>query len=186
MFFRFILILLFYASTLFASEASIMSDSSTGESLVDKTIESINKILKSTKLPTISLFLKRIAKVESHYGEHALTFRDGYYGGIWQVDRIAFEETKNTKAHPKLKKLHHALAIRSHRISALKKRLDWQTIDWKESRKAFISCLAARLYLATIPESVPDSLNGQAQYWKKYYNTSQGQGTEKHFIEVNS
>jgi len=32
---------------------------------------------------------------------------------------------------------------------------------------------------------VPDSLEDQAKYWKKYYNTVAGAGTVEHFIEAN-
>ena len=41
-----------------------------------------------------------------------------------------------------------------------------------------------RLHYRRIPSKLPSSLKGQAQYWKKYYNTEGGKGDPEHFIEV--
>ncbi|KKL97553.1 hypothetical protein LCGC14_1833310, partial [marine sediment metagenome] len=46
--------------------------------------------------------------------------------------------------------------------------------------------LAARLFLLTIPEEIPDTLEGQAVYWKKHYNTPLGKGTARKFVKANS
>ena len=42
---------------------------------------------------------------------------------------------------------------------------------------------AARLQYYRVPEEIPTTLNGQAKYWKKYWNTELGKGTEQEFIE---
>ena len=38
-------------------------------------------------------FMDRVASKESDNGLNPGTYRDGYYGGIYQVDRIGFEDT---------------------------------------------------------------------------------------------
>lgn len=45
-----------------------------------------------------------------------------------------------------------------------------------------------RLHYRRVPASLPESsdLEGQANYWKKYYNSYLGKGTIKHFMEANS
>ena len=45
-----------------------------------------------------------------------------------------------------------------------------------------------RLHYRRVPSALPagDNLEGQARYWKKYYNSDLGKGTVKHFMEANS
>ena len=44
-----------------------------------------------------------------------------------------------------------------------------------------------RLHYRRVPSALPKAsdLKGQAEYWKKYYNTVKGKGTIKHFMEMN-
>jgi hypothetical protein len=44
--------------------------------------------------------------------------------------------------------------------------------------------IMARLHYRRVPERLPeaDDLEGMADYWKKYYNTEEGQGTTAEFI----
>lgn len=42
---------------------------------------------------------------------------------------------------------------------------------------------AARLQYYRVPETIPETLSGQAAYWKKYWNTEHGKGTEKQYSE---
>lgn len=44
------------------------------------------------------------------------------------------------------------------------------------------STAAARLQYFRVPEKIPTSLEGQAAYWKKYWNTELGKGTEQEFV----
>ena len=45
----------------------------------------------------------------------------------------------------------------------------------------------ARVHYYRVPAPLPeaDDLEGQAQYWKKWYNTELGKGTVEHFMELN-
>ena len=44
-----------------------------------------------------------------------------------------------------------------------------------------------RLHYRRVPAKLPKAgdLKGQAEYWKKYYNTEKGKGTIEHFIKKN-
>ena len=44
-----------------------------------------------------------------------------------------------------------------------------------------------RLHYRRVPKGLPkaNDLEGQAKYWKKYYNTIEGKGTVEHFINKN-
>ena len=48
----------------------------------------------------------------------------------------------------------------------------------------YATCLARVNYLR-VPKALPDEedLNGMANYWKLYYNTPNGRGTEKEYID---
>ena len=41
----------------------------------------------------------------------------------------------------------------------------------------------ARLKYFRVPNTIPGTLDGQAHYWKQYYNTPQGKGTVQDYIE---
>lgn len=41
---------------------------------------------------------------------------------------------------------------------------------------------AARLQYYRIPEAIPSSVKGQAEYWKKYWNTKLGKGTIEQYV----
>ncbi|WP_286155804.1 hypothetical protein [Parabacteroides goldsteinii] len=41
----------------------------------------------------------------------------------------------------------------------------------------------ARLHYLRLKEAIPTDLPGWARYWKKYYNTPAGRGTEEEFIK---
>ena len=45
-----------------------------------------------------------------------------------------------------------------------------------------------RLHYRRVPDALPKAsdLEGQAKYWKKFYNSHLGRGTIKHFMEANS
>lgn len=71
----------------------------------DVVCEVINKIDKSLIFPGDEKMLRRIAYVESKFGEDRGTYRKGYHGGIWQVDKIGFDDAMNSGSHPKLDQL---------------------------------------------------------------------------------
>ncbi|XP_072042608.1 uncharacterized protein [Amphiura filiformis] len=143
----------------------------------DVTQAVVDAVVQSEIFPADSNFLRRIACVESRDGTDPNTYRDGYDGGIWQVDRIGFEDTQNTAAHPdlvdKFAKIQQAFEI------------DWQTVQWSDLHKPLYSAIAARLFLSNIPKAIPNSADiaGQAAYWKRYYNTAAGVGAEHDFVE---
>jgi hypothetical protein len=46
------------------------------------------------------------------------------------------------------------------------------------------ACLMARLHYLRFPAPVPEGLFAQAGYWKKYYNTVAGAGTEERYRDA--
>ena len=149
----------------------------TGEDAVIKATDTVNKVLGQGD------FLKDIAYVESKYGEDPNTFSDKvqtpgkaaepYYGGIWQVDKIAFEDTKDIKSHPGLAKQHQKIKDELG--------IDWNKVKYQDLTSPLNSALAARLKLMTVPDKIPGDTEGRAAYWKNHYNTGAGKGTSDKF-----
>ncbi|KAL9657932.1 hypothetical protein ABK040_015987 [Willaertia magna] len=144
-----------------------------GEQVVDSALDILQNKLQWLNSNT-RLFMKRVALVESHYGNDPNTYRSGYYGGIWQVDNISFQDTQQPNSHPALKakftELYDKLGI------------IWMERKWTDCTTPLYSLLAARLNLFNIPAAIPTSLADQAYYWKKFYNTNAGKGTVEYFI----
>ena len=147
---------------------------SSGPAVVQATVAQIQE---SGIFPDDRQLLHRIAWVESKDGTDSRTYRRGYHGGIWQVDLVGFKDTQNTASHPGL----------SAKFLQIQQQfnIDWPSVQWEDLRKPLYSALAARLFLSNIPEPIPlaSDVTGQASYWKMYYNTPAGAGTEEKFIE---
>tara|TARA_R110000796_G_scaffold129022_3_gene244690 strand:- start:225 stop:710 length:486 start_codon:yes stop_codon:yes gene_type:complete len=57
----------------------------------------------------------------------------------------------------------------------------WADILEKNIAAAIVHC---RLKYWRVPMRMPNTLEGRAKYWKKYYNTEQGKGTEEKYIDT--
>lgn len=47
----------------------------------------------------------------------------------------------------------------------------------EDLRKPLFSGVFARIRLYLVPAAIPNDIDGQAAYWKKYYNSAEGKGT---------
>ena len=56
--------------------------------------------------------------------------------------------------------------------------------DWSYILETNIAAQIAmcRLHYRRIPKPLPSSIEGQAKYWKKYYNSMAGRGTVEDFL----
>lgn len=46
----------------------------------------------------------------------------------------------------------------------------------------FLSFLFCRLFYKSIPQTIPDTREERAMYWKRHYNTMRGKGSVKHYL----
>ena len=113
--------------------------------------------------------MRRIAYVMSGFGEN---IEDN--GGIWQVSHVAFEDTKDTRAHKRLPRKYDQV------MTAFG--IDWNSVKYKDLDKPFFSALAARLYLSNFPDLIPPAhkIDKQARYWKMYF--MRGGGDDRMFV----
>ena len=136
---------------------------------VDDVIASVESVFPSNG------FLSEIATVESRKGEDPDTYREGYHGGVMQVDKIGFEDTQDTKSHP-------ALVSKFKRIKD-EFGIDWAAASWEDLRDPLHSTIAARLLLSNKEDVIPDTVEGRAKYWKDKYNTVKGKGTTEKYLK---
>ncbi|XP_055954370.1 uncharacterized protein LOC126812474 [Patella vulgata] len=105
-----------------------------GEHVVQAVVDAIRShcIFASDRL-----FLRRLALVQSNDGEDAKTYRDSYHGGIWQVDKEKYEQTRTCPG------------ILEYVCENIKTRLriNWQRTTWRDLRKPLYSGMAASLFI---------------------------------------
>ena len=106
-------------------------------------------------------YVRRVAVVESRDGLDNTTYREGYHGGLWQVDEVLFLATQNTS---------YPILIDKHKLVKMHFDIDWLLLQWIDLRRPLLSALATCLYECTLDEKVPSSINEQAVHYDKYYN----------------
>ena len=140
-----------------------------GRPVVDSAVRAVDAVFGG------GLFLTRIARVESDFGNNPETFRR-ISKGIWQVDPIGFKETRrNTN------KLRKARAKIKSEFG-----IDYMQLNHVDLQKPLYGAIAARLFLLSRARGpLPTTLEGQAKLWKRIYNTAKGDGTVEQFINNN-
>tara|TARA_R110002020_G_scaffold474718_1_gene706858 strand:- start:2843 stop:3331 length:489 start_codon:yes stop_codon:yes gene_type:complete len=120
--------------------------------------------------------------VESRY-EYIRQMGDGPARSFWQVEAATAVDN-----------LAHYL---KHRPKLMSKCADasyvdlkhWQNFDekvWEEILEKNIAAgiVHCRIKYWRVPKRMPNTIEGMANYWKKYYNTEQGKGSPEHFIDA--
>lgn len=124
----------------------------------------------------LELQLLEIAQAESRLGTIKYNPNRGYGLGVWQFDKIAFEEiTNQLRKNPAI--LEKCELILQY--NPLNKTYQDLTTH------ALLACVYARLYLYfRVPEKVGATPEERARQWKKYYNTIKGAGTEAGYLSA--
>ena len=120
--------------------------------------------------------------VESRY-EYTRQMGDGPARSFWQVEPATCVDNlaHYLKHRPKLMK-------RCAEASVVDIK-NWQNFDervWAEILEKNIAAgiVHCRLKYWRVPKRMPNTIEGQADYWKKYYNTEGGKGDPEHFVEA--
>ena len=93
--------------------------------------------------------------------------------GICQFDKKPFYLVRRRAVKKYRKKILSELGV------------DLKLVEWEHLRyNSFLSLLFCRLYYKFIPRPIPESVEGRAKYWKKYYNTYLGKGTVGHYLAM--
>ena len=148
---------------------------------IDSAIEGIQSVFKDPK--HIQTYMKRIAAVESAKGENANTYKvedDGF--GAFQITKTTFRDLQNrlrgeggygnTKVQKWIKPIEKELGI------------DVTKVQFKDMVDPRVASVMARLLLKSSATEIPKTLEGQAELWKKEWNSLSelALGTVKQFI----
>jgi hypothetical protein len=120
--------------------------------------------------------------VESRY-EYIKQIGTGPAKSFWQVEpETAVDNCKNFIANrPELvEKVASILNIDPSNITEPDP-IFW---DWMLHSNNAAGILHCRIKYWRIQEPIQPGVDGLAYYWKKYYNTEQGAGTEQHFKDI--
>jgi hypothetical protein len=111
------------------------------------------------------------AQIESKKGTYPYNPFRNYGLGVFQFDRIGFEDTQ-ARTSPRLKKI-----IRD------KYNIYIDNLSYYDLRfSPLYGAIFARLKYYLVPEKIPDTIQGRALYWYKYYNGG-GAGTQEEAIK---
>ena len=148
-----------------------------GRDVTELAIQKVTSLLPDSE--NAKQLLTEIAQVESNFGTDKDTFNREDSSGIFQIDKIAFEEVQrrlqpDSDVGENLKKYNEILKEELD--------IDLTTAKFSDLKIPLYGAAFARAYLFTVPEALPTTLNSRAAYWKKYYNTSAGAGTPEDYI----
>jgi len=119
--------------------------------------------------------------VESRY-EYIRQMGDGPARSFWQVEPATCVD--NLAHYLK----HRPELMRKCAEASMVDVKHWQNYDervWAEILEKNIAAgiVHCRLKYWRVPKKMPSSVEGQAAYWKKYYNSEGGKGNPEHFVE---
>ncbi len=119
-------------------------------------------------------FIYRIAKAETGAGTIIDRTPKSAGAGPFQHDKRPFYDNQSRYEDQHVKKCISHLGINP-------KTMKWEDLLMDIEKGA----IATRLHFKPIEDEIPKDIVGQAQYWKRWYNTSAGAGSVKHFLEMN-
>ena len=112
------------------------------------------------------------AAQESALGEYIRQLGIGPALGIFQMEPVTFDDiVQNYLAY--YPELYRKIRVVSGVVNLKSEYLEYNL--------ALAICMT-RAHYARVREKIPLNLSGWAGYWKKYYNTPKGRGTEEEFV----
>lgn len=137
--------------------------------------EAIIKILQKLQLPInedVVNLISEIACVESNCGDYIKQI-NGPACGIFQIEPNTAKDIIN-----------NYLAYRTqYKNKVMSTYINSMTIEENLMYNLAFSVALCRIFFLRISESVPNTVEGRAEYWKKYYNTAYGKGTVEDYIK---
>lgn len=111
---------------------------------------------------------------ESNGGEWLKQLSGGPARSAWQIEKSTFKDIINRACMD-----HKEVLGQTAKFSATIDESDYPLIE----RNHKLAIQVARLKYFLCPGAIPKTLEGQAEYWKKYYNTKFGAGSAAKYIE---
>ena len=144
-------------------------------------IDKVNSMYTDAGYNDVGQFMKNMAATESNIGADDL--RDSSFGAT-QIDPIKYQDIIQRATGPEGDK---RVGIANNFLKEQLNRPDFDILGLdltQEEHNPYISAALTRMGLLNIPESVPAGLEGQANYWKKHWNSyaENAKGTPEHFM----
>lgn len=156
------------------SPQSLMVPRAAGYDVAAATASAIDSVLPDG---TGGTFLMRVAAQESAFGTLNGTYRMIGDKGMMQTNTMSsVQEVKRQIAFGKGRVFDAAQKLRNQLG------IDIAAITEEDLDKPLVSMAVARLYIEAMGGSVPQDVEGQAAWWKRYYNTVKGKGTVEEFL----
>jgi hypothetical protein len=92
--------------------------------------------------------------------------------GLMQFDEIGFIDVQQRTSRSKKDLVLNCFGVDIDRV--VHTDLRWSPL---------LSVIFARLKFMLVPSSIPSTLQGRADYWKKWYNSTLGAGTPEHYMK---
>lgn len=110
---------------------------------------------------------------ESCLGKYRKQSGGGPALGIFQMEPATFKDI-----------YYHVLRFQSFLLQKIKRAANVNELQPKDLiYNDNLAICMARVHYYRFKETIPDNLAGWAYYWKKYYNTPAGKGSEENFIK---
>jgi len=133
--------------------------------------------LISETLQEIELYSEEAVKLlmgtaaqESGLGTYLRQLRNGPALGIFQIEPATFKDLFENYLFKKPDLF--------NKVKTFAIELEAEEMVWNLK----FAIVMARIFYLRMPGSLPTTLNGMAKYYKQYYNTPLGAGTEEEFI----
>ena len=112
------------------------------------------------------------AAQETHYGTFLDPTTYGAGVGVTQHDPIGFYDVRDRLRDRHKDKVRDRFGI------------DMNAVEHRElAYSPLLALIWCRAHYKLVPEEIPTTIEGLANYWKRYYNTEAGRGTSSEFIE---
>lgn len=134
-------------------------------------ISSVIKEIGMYSEDAVNLLMGTAAQ-ESHLGKYRKQIGGGPALGIFQMEPATFNDIVNNYLRYKPE-----LASRIERVARISR---FKAEDIKNND--LLAICMARVHYLRVKEAIPSDLEGWARYWKRYFNTPLGKGTEEEFI----
>lgn len=94
--------------------------------------------------------------------------------GLCQFDKLPFKDTQDRTSTATKAKVYKGLGI------------NIDLVKWEDLRyNPLLSILFCRLKYLLVRDPIPALVDDRARYWKKWYNSILGKGTEEHYLYAN-
>lgn len=131
---------------------------------------------KGANTEILRKFLLEICAVETNLGRTLYNTNRGYGYGLWQFDKIAYDDVMQILSNQK----------DTQGLLAVLTGWNWQDVQYQDLKEnALLACFFARTFIYyRVKGAIATTQEGRAQQWKKYYNTEKGAGTPQKYLSA--